>query len=105
MRALLEVDLDTETSNKLIKDGTAGSVIQQILGQLKPEASYFLARNGRRSMVLIVDLTDEPSVVTTCEPFWVQLGAEIALYPCMNTDDLAEGLKRLAEAAASPAPA
>ncbi|MFI6152588.1 hypothetical protein ACIBCA_07845 [Kitasatospora sp. NPDC051170] len=105
MRALLEIDLDTETTNKLIKDGTAAQAIQQILGQLKPEASYFHARNGRRSMVLIVDLEDEPSVVTTCEPFWVQLGAEVELYPCMNADDLAEGLKRLAAADASPAPA
>lgn len=103
MRALLEIDLDTATSNKLIKNGAVGPAIQEILAQLKPEASYFFARNGRRSMLLVVDLADEAAIVTTSEPFWLELGAAVELRPCMNADDLAEGLKRLGTGSASSA--
>ncbi|WP_030056419.1 MULTISPECIES: hypothetical protein [Streptomyces] len=95
MRALLEVTLDTETSNKLITDGSIGPTLEQVMGQLKPEAAYFFARNGRRAMLFVLDVPDESSVVTTCEPFWLQLGADVQLHICMNADELREGLSRL----------
>ncbi|MFE6050318.1 hypothetical protein ACFQ6N_06170 [Kitasatospora sp. NPDC056446] len=95
MRALLEVTLDTEASNKLIADGTVGPTLEGVMGQLKPEAAYFFARDGRRTMLFVVDVTDEPSVVTACEPFWLQLNADVRLTICMNADELREGLSRL----------
>ncbi|MET8545453.1 hypothetical protein ABZW03_33175 [Kitasatospora sp. NPDC004799] len=95
MRALLEVELDTATSNKLITDGTIAEGIQQTLAQLKPEAAYFLSRHGRRAMVLVVDVADEASIPSLAEPFWLQLNASVDLRPCMNADELMEGLRRL----------
>ncbi|MBD0688995.1 hypothetical protein [Streptomyces sp. CBMA123] len=97
MRALLEVELDTAASNKLITDGTIGPGIQQTLAQLKPEAAYFLSRHGRRAMVLVVDIADEASIPSIVEPFWLQLDADVDLYPCMNADELLEGLKRIGQ--------
>ncbi|RKT11746.1 hypothetical protein BX285_5701 [Streptomyces sp. 1114.5] len=95
MRALLEVTLGTEASNKLIADGSVGPVVEQIMGRLKPEAAYFFARDGRRAMLFVVDVPDEAAVVATCEPFWLQLDADVQLHICMNADDLREGLSRL----------
>ncbi|MFD5435387.1 hypothetical protein ACFVVA_02995 [Kitasatospora sp. NPDC058048] len=95
MRALLEVELDTATSNKLITDGTIGEGIQQTLAQLKPEAAYFLSRNGHRAMIFVVDIADEASIPSLAEPFWLQLNATVDIRPCMNADELMEGLKRL----------
>ncbi|MFD4655401.1 hypothetical protein ACFWP2_07160 [Kitasatospora sp. NPDC058444] len=95
MRALLEVELDTATSNKLITDGTIAEGIQQTLAQLKPEAAYFLSRNGRRAMVFVVDIADEASIPSLAEPFWLQLNATVDIHPCMNADELLEGLGRL----------
>ncbi|MEU1282956.1 hypothetical protein [Kitasatospora sp. NPDC005856] len=95
MRALLEVELDTATSNKLISDGAMAEGIQQVLAQLKPEAAYFLTRNGRRGMVMVVDVADEASLPSIAEPFWDRLNATVDLHICMNADELAEGLKRL----------
>ncbi|MFD5461200.1 hypothetical protein ACFWIQ_00035 [Kitasatospora sp. NPDC127059] len=97
MRALLEVELDTATSNKFINDGTIGDAIQQTLAQLKPEAAYFLSRHGRRAMVVVVDIADEASIPSIVEPFWLQLDATVDLYPCMNVEELTEGLKRLGQ--------
>ncbi|MFJ6620578.1 hypothetical protein ACIQOW_23770 [Kitasatospora sp. NPDC091335] len=95
MRALLEVELDTATSNKLITDGTINEAIQQTLAQLKPEAAYFLSRNGHRGMILVVDVADEASIPSLAEPFWLQLNATVDIHLCMNADELVEGLKRL----------
>ncbi|MFB7122802.1 hypothetical protein [Kitasatospora sp. NPDC056273] len=95
MRALLEVEIDTAASNKLISDGTMAEGVQRILAQLKPEAAYFLNRNGSRGMVMVVDVPDEASLPSIAEPFWTQLNASVDLHICMNADELMEGLKRL----------
>ncbi|MGW1172650.1 hypothetical protein ACWD4P_02860 [Kitasatospora sp. NPDC002543] len=95
MRALLEVELDTAASNKLITEGTIGEGIQQILDRIKPEAAYFLSRHGRRTMVFVVDVADEASLPSLAEPFWLQLEATVDLNICMTADELTEGLKRL----------
>ncbi|MEU8919879.1 hypothetical protein AB0D10_02940 [Kitasatospora sp. NPDC048545] len=100
MRALLEVTLDTEASNKLIADGTVGPTLEGVMSQLKPEAAYFFARNGRRTMLFALDVRDEASVVTACEPFWLRFNADVQLHVCMNAEELQEGLSRLARQSA-----
>jgi hypothetical protein len=99
MRTLLQVELDTELSNKLISNGTIQQTMNELMGTLKPEAAYFYAANGHRAMTLVVDLADESAIVTTCEPFWLSLHATVRTYPCMNAEELQGGLGRLPGAA------
>ncbi|PYC76781.1 hypothetical protein C7C46_21605 [Streptomyces tateyamensis] len=98
MRTLLQVELDTEASNKLISNGELQQTMGELMGTLKPEAAYFYAMNGHRAMTLVVDLPDESSIVTACEPFWLTLQARVTAVPCMNADDLTSGLGRLPRA-------
>ncbi|WP_030233972.1 hypothetical protein [Streptomyces sp. NRRL S-350] len=95
MRALLEIELDTEAGNKAIAEGKMAEGIQQALAQLKPEASYYFSRNGRRAMIAVIDVADEASIPSIAEPFWLQLNASVDIHPCMNADELKEGLRRL----------
>jgi hypothetical protein len=95
MRTLVQVELDTELSNKLISSGSIQQTMNELMGTLKPEAAYFYSANGRRTMTMVVDLADESSVVTVCEPFWLSLHASVQLYPCMNAEELQAGLGRL----------
>jgi hypothetical protein len=95
MRVLLNVEIDTMKGNEVIEAGRMGDVMQGILGKLKPEASYFYARNGNRAFTLVVDAPDNASLPSLAEPFWVQLGARVEATPCMNAEELAEGLSRL----------
>lgn len=46
-------------------------------------------------MIFVVDITDEASIPSLAEPFWPQLNATVDIHPCMNADELMEGLKRL----------
>jgi len=95
MRTMLVVELDTDTCNKQIADGSLAKTMDEVMGTLKPEAAYFYAHNGHRAMTLVVDAQDEASIVTMCEPFWLQMNASVEAFTCMNADDLRTGLTRL----------
>jgi hypothetical protein len=95
MRTLLQVELDTETANKLLTDGSIGKTMDEVMGALKPEAAYFYTRNGHRTMTFVVDAADEASLVTMCEPFWQAMNAQVDAFICMNAEDLRHGLERL----------
>lgn len=60
MRMLIDVNFPLEPFNTLVRNGTVGQKIQQILADLKPEAAYFSERNGKRGGIFIVDVS-EPS--------------------------------------------
>jgi hypothetical protein len=88
MRMLVEVEFPIEPFNTLVKKGSAGQVIQKILGEIKPEAAYFTARDGHRGCVLVVNLTDPAKIPAIAEPFFLQLNATVKLLPCMTPEDL-----------------
>jgi hypothetical protein len=95
MRTMMIVELDTETTNKQIAEGTMEKAMEEVFNAIKPEAAYFYAHNGHRAMTMVVDAPDEASLVTLCEPFWLQMNAHVETFMCMNADDLRAGLGRL----------
>lgn len=88
MRMLVNVSFPVETFNAAVKDGSSGNKIKKILDQLKPEAAYFMARNGQRTAVLIIDLPDASKIPTIAEPWFLQFNAAIELQPVMTPQDL-----------------
>lgn len=95
MRVLLNIDFDTEKSNDVIRAGRMGETLQRILADLKPEAAYAYPLNGRRGMTIVVDAPDGATLPSLAEPFWLEFNAQVEALPCMNADELAEGLSRL----------
>jgi len=95
MRVLLAIEMDATKGNEQIEAGRMGEVMQRLMGSLKPEAAYFHPVNGNRGMTLVVDAPDGASLPSLAEPFWLELGARVEAVPCMNADELAEGLGRL----------
>ena len=61
MRCLLKVSIPVETGNAKISDGSLGKTIESILADLKPEAAYFAADNGKRTGFIFFDLKIVPS--------------------------------------------
>jgi hypothetical protein len=88
MRMLVEFQLPLEPFNSLVRKGTAGDVIQKILGDLKPEAVYFAARDGKRGGIMVVDLPDATKIPAIAEPFFLHFQASVAFHPCMTPEDL-----------------
>jgi hypothetical protein len=90
MRMLVEFTLPLEPFNSLVRKGTAGDVIQKILGDLKPETVYFVAREGKRGGIMVVDLPDPSKIPAIAEPLFLQLQASVSVNPCMTPEDLAK---------------
>ena len=95
MRVMLQVAMNTEKTNQMVRDGTIGSTLESIMGKLQPEAAYFHAASGCRAFTLVVDAPDGASLPTLAEPMWLELGATVEAIPVMNAEELAEGLSRL----------
>lgn len=91
MRVLVKVELPIEPFNAAVKDGSAGKKIKRILDEIKPEAVYFTAVDGRRGGILIVDLPDASKIPSIAEPWFLQFRAKCEIHPVMTPADLAKG--------------
>jgi hypothetical protein len=95
MRTLLTVEMDTEASNRGIRDGSLPKLMDSLLEQLHPEAAYFTTRDGHRTAYLVFDLQETAQMVQIAEPLYSTLNAKIDWSPVMNPQDLQDGLGRL----------
>jgi hypothetical protein len=89
MRMLLRVSIPPETGNAAAKAGTLGTMIEKILGDLKPEAAYFFADdNGNRSGSIVFDLKNTSQIPAVAEPWFLAFNAKVSFRPVMNAQDL-----------------
>jgi hypothetical protein len=86
MRFLLKISIPVEAGNKAAKDGF--SVIPKILEQQKPEAAYFIAEGGKRTGILVLNMTDSSQLPAIAEPWFLALNASIEVTPAMLPEDL-----------------
>ena len=96
MRMLVDIQMPLEPFNTLVKNGTAGQVIQKVLEELKPEAAYFTARDGKRGGTIVLDVPDASKIPAIAEPFFLHFNASVSFHPCMTPEDLAKsGLEEI----------
>ncbi|MFE6623845.1 hypothetical protein ACFZBP_06895 [Streptomyces sp. NPDC008086] len=95
MRVLLQARLDTEKTNDVIRGGKMPQVMQELMEAFKPEASYFTATNGVRTMFLVFDMQDSALMPPLTEPLFETFGAQVDYTPVMNLDDVQKGLSQL----------
>jgi hypothetical protein len=96
MRMLVDFQLPIEPFNTLVKNGTAAKIIQKIHGDLKPEAAYYTARDGKRGGTMVIDVADASDIPAIAEPLFLHFNASVSFHPCMTPEDLAKaGLEEL----------
>lgn len=88
MRMLLHVRIPHEKFNAAVRDGSAGSKINRILEETKPEAVYFTEYHGQRGAVMVVDVTDASKIPFYAEPWFLTFDADVELHAMMTPDDL-----------------
>ena len=96
MRMMMRVEFPLEKFNAAVRDGSIGAKMKKILDDLKPEAAYFTEMNGKRSGVLIFEMSDSSKLPSFAEPWFLTFDAEIRVGPAMTPEDLAKaGLDKL----------
>jgi hypothetical protein len=96
MRFLFKISFPVEAGNAAAKDGF--KTMQRILEQQKPEAAYFLAENGKRTGLLIVNMEDASEIPAIAEPWFLALNASIEASPVMTPADLQKAAPAIAQA-------
>jgi hypothetical protein len=97
MRFLVKVSFPVEAGNAAAKkDGF--KIIQTILQLQKPEAAYFIAEGGRRTGILIIDMTDASDLPRIAEPWFLALNASIEATPAMIPEDLEKAAPAIEQA-------
>ena len=96
MRVLIDFQLPLEPFNSMVKNGTAGQMVEKVIADIKPEATYFAAREGKRGGTMVVDLADSSKMPSVAEPLFLAFNASVQFHPCMTPEDLAKaGLEDL----------
>lgn len=90
MRFLVKARMDVEKANELARAGKLGSTIQSIVEDLKPEAAYFVADEGQRTAILVLNMDDPSQLPAVAEPLFLALNAEVEATPAMVAEDLAK---------------
>lgn len=88
MRFLLKVSMPVEAGNKAAKEGRLGEIINSIVKELKPEAAYFLADNGKRTGYFFLDMNDASQIPGIVEPWFLAFNVSVELQPVMVAEDL-----------------
>ena len=95
MRMLMKVTIPVAEGNAAISDGSLGAKIGAILGDLKPEAAYFIEEHGQRTAMVVFNMAESSQIPSVAEPWFLSFNAKVELHPVMNMDDLKAGTSGL----------
>jgi len=98
VRMLLKMQMEVEAGNRAIKDGSFGEMLEGVMGQIKPEAAYFTAIDGKRTALIFFDLQEPAQIPAVAEPFFMGVNAAIELLPVMTAEDVQKGLEEASKA-------
>ena len=90
MRYMIKVEMQTEASDRVIRDPKFGEKMQALLKELKAEAAYFTTVNGHRGGYIIVNMDDASQMVAIAEPLFLWFKANVEFIPVMLPQDLAK---------------
>ena len=96
MHVLIHVKIPHEPFNTLVRNGTAGDKIKQILEDLRPETVYFTENNGQRGSIMAVDIKDSSEIPKYAEPWFLTFNAHVEFHVAMTPEELGKaGLDEL----------
>ena len=99
MRFMLRFSMPSEAGNDLIGGGGMGETMQQIMGELQPEAAYFCPVDGQRGGYLFLNIDNASDIPGKVEPLFLAMDAFIELIPVMTAEDLQQAMPGLEQTA------
>ncbi len=88
MRVLVHVSIPTGKFDEAIADGSIAAKMGRILDEMKPEAVYFTAVDGKRGAFIAVNMDDASEMPKYAEPWFMLFDARVQFLPAMTPADL-----------------
>jgi hypothetical protein len=95
---LMTVQMDVEAGSRAIRDGSFPQMLESVMQELRPEAAYFTARDGKRTGYIVFDLKEPSDIPSIAEPFFMNANASIELTPVMTPEDVRIGIEKASAA-------
>ena len=90
MKYIMKVRMELEKGNEALSDPQFGHKMNELLAEIKAEATYFSTIDGQRGGYIIVNMNDASEIPAIAEPFFLWLNADIEFMPVMKPEDLAK---------------
>lgn len=97
MRMMLKSHLDVDAANLAIADGSIGPTFEKLFGYCRPEATYFMVEQGRRTIYAIFEMASPNQIPVIAETLFQSFGADVSIQPVMVGAELEAGLKAWTE--------
>ena len=88
MRMLVNVICPIEPFNSMVRDGSAGEIIGQVVDAIKPESIYFTEQEGHRGAVMVVEVPNASAIPAIVEPWFLNFEANCEFRIAMTAEDL-----------------
>lgn len=85
---LVKIICPIEPFNSMVKDGSAGKVINRIIEETKPESIYFTENEGCRGAIMVVNVDGSGDIPSIAEPWFLNFEAICEFRIAMTPDDL-----------------
>lgn len=95
MRFIVRAKIPTEAGNKMVKDPKFIQHLEEYIGKVKPEASYFFEADGNRVCAFIVNMDNVDMIPSIAEPLFQEMGANVEFHPVMSFDDLKNAIHHM----------
>ena len=99
MRFLVRATIPMDAGNALVHDPNFGKRMEDILSDIKPEATYFCAEGGQRTLYCVVNIDDISRLPAIAEPLWLSLKASVDFIPALTQEDFAKAAPSIEQAA------
>ena len=87
MKFLVRATMPVAAGNAFIKRADWQTKMDQIMGDLKPEAAYFTLDRGQRTLYLLVNVEHSHQLPAMAEPLWHTFQADVDFIPTMTQED------------------
>jgi hypothetical protein len=98
MRFLVRAKMPVEAGNALVRNPNMGKLMESILADLKPEATYYCLDGGQRTIYFVINVTDSHQIPGILEPLWLTMKADIEFIPAMNQDEFNRAVPSIQQA-------
>ena len=97
MKFMVKAAIPTEAGNALVRDPNMQSSMESVMGDIRPETTYFTIDNGKRTVYFIVNIDTAEDMPRIAEPLWLSWGADVTVLPVFVPEEMEGTMDVMAE--------